>query len=407
MPASRTAALLALVLLAGCMETLPDATAAPEPTLHLRTSMGNITIGLYEQMVPYTVDHVERLVRSHAYDGTTFNRIVKGYDIQGGDLATAGRAAATEKVLDEFHPALRHDRPGMVSMATSGPDSGTSQFFITTAAVPSYDDRYSVFGHVVDGMDVVRSIEALPINGTTYGAPLQPVRLLSASVEPAGAFTPTRGVRLQAVTADKLTSSGHEVRFATIVTNTGNANDTFALAAAPPSGWNATFGNPRVALPAGRSWVMVVAVTPPEAATGAVSFDVVAHSESDPATQGRLTLTVRIGALGDAPAAGQRIQVEYTGLLVDGRVFDTTREAVGRDAGFTKMSSLYHRATYAPYNYTVGDGVVAGFDALVQGTRVGETTVAFVPAVRGYTDKALNDDLLYKRDLYFEVSVLP
>ncbi len=392
------------------------ASDALEPRVTLHTSMGDITMAIYEQQVPLTGAHFIALVQSGFYNGTRFTRIVPGYDIQAGDATSRDGdpatwpAAPVGKLWDEFHPGLRHDRAGLVSMVNYGPDTGKTEFFITTAAAPFYDDRYSLFAHVVGGMDVVDAIAAIPVSGNgTYGPPAQAVTITGAtfvrSPLPDGVLR--YGAAMRVLTADKTTEAGRNSTFAVIVTNTGNVRDLYDLTAQPPPGWTARFENTRLLLPAGRSWVMLLDIAPPAAGNGSISMSLHAQSTTDPNTAAQTAVTVRLGALGPAPKTGDTIRVEYTGALEDGRIFETSIAAQGQDPSLTKMASVFHRDTYGPYNFTIGPNVVAGFDLLALRTRVGETTVARVPASLGYTDAVLGNSLLYLRPLVFEMRILP
>jgi peptidyl-prolyl cis-trans isomerase B (cyclophilin B) len=136
----------------------------------IETSMGNITLEFFPDRAPNHVRQFLRLAASGVYKGTAFHRIVKGFVIQGGHLPTR-REGLDEKqqtfvrtLQPEFNPTP-HVR-GILSMArTDDPASATSSFFIVLAPAPSLDGKYTVFGRVVSGMDVVEKIEAVPLNG--------------------------------------------------------------------------------------------------------------------------------------------------------------------------------------------------------------------------------------------------
>ncbi len=125
---------------------------------HFKTERGEIVAELYADKAPLTVENFVNLSRSHFYDGTTFHRVISGFMAQGGDPTGTGRGGPGYQFGDEFHPDLRHDGAGVLSMANAGPGTNGSQFFITYGATPHLDDRHSVFGRVVEGMDVLNSI---------------------------------------------------------------------------------------------------------------------------------------------------------------------------------------------------------------------------------------------------------
>jgi cyclophilin family peptidyl-prolyl cis-trans isomerase len=123
-----------------------------------KTERGDIVVELYADRAPLTVEYFVTLARSGFYDGSTFHRVIAGFMAQGGDPTGTGRGGPGYQFGDEFHPELRHDGPGVLSMANAGPGTNGSQFFITYGPTPHLDDRHSVFGRVTEGMDVLNSI---------------------------------------------------------------------------------------------------------------------------------------------------------------------------------------------------------------------------------------------------------
>ena len=125
----------------------------------IETTRGTIKLELFADKVPNTVANFEKLANSKFYDGLTFHRVIENFMIQGGCPRGDGTGGPGYTFADEFHPDLRHDSPGVLSMANAGPNTNGSQFFITHVACPWLDGRHSVFGKVLEGQDVVDSVQ--------------------------------------------------------------------------------------------------------------------------------------------------------------------------------------------------------------------------------------------------------
>jgi cyclophilin family peptidyl-prolyl cis-trans isomerase len=144
----------------------------------LHTDKGDITIHLYADKVPITVNNFVFLAEQGYYDGTIFHRVISNFMVQGGDPTESGSGGPGYRFHDEFHPNLRHDKPGILSMANAGPSTNGSQFFITHMKTPWLDGKHSVFGEVTDGMDVVLSIPPRdPINPEYPGVQIKSVTI--------------------------------------------------------------------------------------------------------------------------------------------------------------------------------------------------------------------------------------
>jgi len=124
----------------------------------LSTEKGDIVIDLFADKVPNTVNNFVFLARQGYYDDTIFHRVIADFMAQGGDPTGTGMGGPGYQFADEFDRSLKHDKPGVLSMANAGPDTNGSQFFITHVPTPWLDLKHSVFGQVVKGMDVVMSI---------------------------------------------------------------------------------------------------------------------------------------------------------------------------------------------------------------------------------------------------------
>jgi cyclophilin family peptidyl-prolyl cis-trans isomerase len=125
---------------------------------NIKTDVGDIKIALFADKAPKTVNNFVFLAKEGFYDNVIFHRVISNFMAQGGDPTGTGRGGPGYRFEDEFHPDLRHDKPGILSMANAGPNTNGSQFFITHVPTPHLDDRHSVFGEVVEGMDVLLSI---------------------------------------------------------------------------------------------------------------------------------------------------------------------------------------------------------------------------------------------------------
>lgn len=156
----------------------------------LKTSMGTIVIRLHEEKAPKTVANFVELatgtkewtdpktgkkVTRPLYNGTIFHRVIPNFMIQGGDPLGTGAGDPGYRFADEFNAELKHSKAGILSMANAGPNTNGSQFFITHRATPWLDGRHSVFGEVVEGMEVIQAIGAVPRDG--QDRPLKPVVL--------------------------------------------------------------------------------------------------------------------------------------------------------------------------------------------------------------------------------------
>ena len=162
----------------------------------LKTSKGDITINLFPNHAPATVENFVGLAEGTKewtdpgtgqkgngpyYDGVIFHRVINGFMIQGGDRLGQGTGGPGYKFGDEFHPSLRHSKAGILSMANAGPNTNGSQFFITLGPTPHLDNRHSVFGEVVEGLDIVKRIGAVPTG--RQDRPVTPVVMNKVTIE--------------------------------------------------------------------------------------------------------------------------------------------------------------------------------------------------------------------------------
>jgi cyclophilin family peptidyl-prolyl cis-trans isomerase len=127
---------------------------------HMETDKGTMVIELFAAKTPITVNNFVFLSREGYYDGVIFHRVIDNFMVQGGDPTGTGRGGPGYKFGDEFDASLKHDKQGILSMANAGPSTNGSQFFITHGPTPHLNGKHTVFGQVVEGLDVLMSIPA-------------------------------------------------------------------------------------------------------------------------------------------------------------------------------------------------------------------------------------------------------
>lgn len=143
------------------------------------TDNGDIVLELFADKAPRTVNNFVFLAREGFYNGTIFHRVIAEFMAQGGDPTGTGTGGPGYRFADEFSPSLKHDKPGVLSMANAGPGTNGSQFFITHVPTPWLDGKHSVFGQVTQGMDVLLSIQ--PRDPNRVGTPA--VRLNNVTIQ--------------------------------------------------------------------------------------------------------------------------------------------------------------------------------------------------------------------------------
>ncbi|HET7219425.1 MAG TPA: peptidylprolyl isomerase [Vicinamibacterales bacterium] len=168
----------------------------PGTYAHFDTTEGSFVIRLFDKEAPNTVANFVGLAegtkewrdpatgqkkKAPYYDGIIFHRVIDGFMIQGGDPLGQGTGGPGYTFADEFHPTRRHDKAGILSMANAGPNTNGSQFFITLGPTPHLDNRHSVFGEVVSGLDVVKRIGRVATG--RQDRPVTPVVMNKVTIE--------------------------------------------------------------------------------------------------------------------------------------------------------------------------------------------------------------------------------
>ena len=148
--------------------------------VHMSTNKGDLTIKFRPDVAPLHVTNFIYLTRLGYYDGLSFHRVITGFMAQGGDPIGNGTGGPGYGFNGEFSPAVRHSRGGMLSMANAGPGTDGSQFFLTFVPTPWLDGKHTIFGEVIEGMDVLKALEAA---GSQSGQTKEPLKMTKVTVE--------------------------------------------------------------------------------------------------------------------------------------------------------------------------------------------------------------------------------
>ncbi len=149
----------------------------------IETTQGTIEFKLFEDRAPKTCENFTTHIKNGYYDGILFHRIIEAFMIQGGDPTGTGMGGESiwgKTFEDECHPDLAFDRAGILAMANAGPSTNGSQFFITTVATPWLNMRHTIFGEVVNGMDVVKKLET--VDKGAGDRPVEDQKIISAKI---------------------------------------------------------------------------------------------------------------------------------------------------------------------------------------------------------------------------------
>lgn len=170
-----------LFLVTGCIKLEEGENKMSNRIAVIETKYGIMEIELFEQRAPITTKNFIDLVEKGFYDSLTFHRVIKDFMIQGGCPKGDGTGGPGYKIKDEFHPELKHDKVGILSMANAGPNTGGSQFFITLIPTPWLDGKHSVFGQVIKGKEVLKEIGNVDVG--TMDKPIEAVVVKRVSIK--------------------------------------------------------------------------------------------------------------------------------------------------------------------------------------------------------------------------------
>lgn len=145
----------------------------------MQTSKGDMSFELFHQTAPKHVTSTIYLTEIGFYDAVIFHRVIPGFMAQGGDPTGTGRGGPGYKYEGEFDPSVLHDKPGLLSMANSGPGTDGSQFFITFVPTKHLDGKHTIFGAITGGMDTLRALEK---SGSSSGRTSEKLEIIKATI---------------------------------------------------------------------------------------------------------------------------------------------------------------------------------------------------------------------------------
>ena len=312
----------------------------------IQTNKGNIILKLEHEKTPVTVANFVSLAEGNNpfvsenykdkkfYDGVTFHRVMKDFMIQGGDPTASGRGNPGYRFKNEIVDTLRHSRKGILSMANSGGDkTNGSQFFITHAETPWLDGKHTVFGEVIEGIEVVDSI---------------------ANVEVGDGNKPLSDITMNAVV---IVRNGKEARqFDAVKVMSNYFEEEEALEAAMQK--------------------MI---------QDFVSETTAQKEAAEALPSGLKILQIEEGT-GSKPKIGQQVMVNYAGWLSDGTLFDTSVPEIAKKFGKFDEISRLHRGDISPspMNFSPDSRLIAGFKEGLLSMKVGDKIRLFIPPYLGY-----------------------
>lgn len=350
-------AALSAALMVSCNKK--DETNLPEGLYaEINTNKGKIVAQLEFEKVPLTVanfvslaegknQYVEAQFKDKPfYDGLTFHRVLENFMIQGGDPSGTGEGGPGYKFNDEFNAELKHSKPGILSMANAGPGTNGSQFFITHVATPWLDGMHSVFGHVVEGQDIVNAI--------VQGDKIETIKIIRS------------GAKAEAFDAVKVFKQKQDE-------NQQQQQDALKAIEGTLAETNSKFANAKA--------------NAIKTATG-------------------LTYFISEKGTGDKPKNGDKLQINYAGYFEDGRLFDTNLEEV---ATKYNMLDPQRKAAnqYIPIPFPAGEktGMIPGFIEGIEQLNYGDKAIVFIPAHLAYGEAGAGGVIPPNTNLVFEISI--
>lgn len=348
---------------------------------NIETNKGLIVIQLEYQKVPVTVANfitlvegtntfvtAEKMKGRPFYDGLKFHRVIPDFMIQGGDPDGNGSGGAGYSFKDEFAPDLKHNAPGILSMANSGPGTNSSQFFITHKETPWLDGKHTVFGHVISGMDVVNAIvQNDVIIKVTIDKKGSEAKKFNAPLILADYFK-------NKIAEDQLEKDRQIALKEKQAQEQAEAKKLYAEKYATVNAENATY-------------LKTEKLKATKTASG-------------------LEYVVLTKGTGTKPADGNNIFVHYAGYLEDGSLFDSSYEEVSKKFGKFEEQRAAQNG-YQPFPFQAGkkDGLIPGFLEAINTMSFGDKLLVFIPSSLGYGERGAGNVIPPNSNIIFEIEL--
>lgn len=385
-------ALTATVSLAQTKNAKPKPVVLEGIFAEIYTNKGKIALQLEFQKTPITVANFITLAEGKNefvtndrkgkpyYDGLKFHRVIANFMIQGGCPLGTGAGDPGYKFKDEFDPSLKHNKPGILSMANSGPATNGSQFFITHKDTPWLDNKHSVFGHVIEGQKVVDAIAQDDV--------IEKVVIVR------------KGKLAKNFNAEKVFSEYMKIK-PELDKKEAEENRIKAEAAAK---LEAEKRQKEAEAKAIADKEMKEKLGPLLAAKVAELAALKAKSTTTPSG---LQYSILQKGTGVKPTEGKDIYVHYAGYLEDGTLFDSSYEAINKMYGkFDQNRANQNGYQPFPFKYGSKGGLIPGFLEGINNMNFNDKAIFFIPANLGYGERGAGNVIPPNSNIIFEVEIL-
>lgn len=389
---------LLLCALTATVSSAQTKSAKPKPVVlegifaEIYTNKGKIALQLEFQKTPITVANFITLAEGKNefvtnerkgkpyYDGLKFHRVIANFMIQGGCPLGTGAGDPGYKFKDEFDPSLKHDKPGILSMANSGPATNGSQFFITHKDTPWLNNKHSVFGHVIEGQKVVDAIAQDDV--------IEKVEIVR------------KGKLAKAFNAEKVFSEYMKMK-PELDKKEAEENKIKQEAAAK---LDAEKRQKEAEAKAIADKEMKEKLGPLLAAKVA---ELAALKAKTTTTASGLQYSILQKGTGVKPAEGKDIYVHYAGYLEDGTLFDSSYEAINKMYGkFDQNRANQNGYQPFPFKYGSKGGLIPGFLEGINNMNFNDKAIFFIPANLGYGERGAGNVIPPNSNIIFEVEIL-